>query len=94
MRTEQEKQQGRDDLEQYRADRARVENIQESRDKLSSIEYALADIRDVLRGRTKPTHPYILEKLAERDKFLIVWNKENRKLRRLETEAVFLTNGQ
>ena len=41
MRTEQEKQKGREDLRLYREDRERVEAIQESREKLSRAEFPL-----------------------------------------------------
>ena len=51
--------------------------------KLERIEYSLKDIRETLRLYPDPSHPYVQEKLAERDGYLGQWQRVTAQLRSL-----------
>jgi hypothetical protein len=62
-------------------------------DKLERIEYSLKDIREVLLNYPADnTHPYVIEKLAERDTYLTAWMKVTAQLRANFNKAT--TKGQ
>ena len=51
--------------------------------KLERIEYSLKDIREALRLYPDPSHPYVQEKLTERDGLLSQWQRVTAQLNSL-----------
>lgn len=63
------------------------------REIMARIEYSLKDIRETLRLYPDPSHPYVQEKLEERDNFLTQWTTVNKRLQRARTPAYDVERG-